>query len=75
MNQQSTCPYCGEKENIHFNYDYSKKEIPVLSVLCNECGGFFDQVKETQKQLIIEIMNSDAQDGLYDANKGDQNIL
>ena len=73
MNQQ-TCPHCGEKENFHFNYDYTKKEIPVLNVLCNHCGEFFGQEKEIQKQLIIEIMNSDAKDGLYDTDGEEQNV-
>ena len=35
------CPTCGEEENLHFNYDYSKKELPVTNVLCNECGTYF----------------------------------
>jgi uncharacterized Zn finger protein len=35
------CPKCGEKENFHFNYDYSKKELPIIDVLCNECGEYF----------------------------------
>lgn len=35
------CPKCGNKENFHFNYDYTKKEMPVTDVLCNECGEFF----------------------------------
>jgi hypothetical protein len=36
------CPNCGEKENFHFNYDYSKKEMSVVDILCNECGKFFE---------------------------------
>lgn len=35
------CPKCGELENFHYNYDYSKAERPVLDILCNECGEFF----------------------------------
>lgn len=35
------CPKCGEKENFHFNDDYSKKERPLINILCNECGSTF----------------------------------
>jgi hypothetical protein len=62
--KQTICPYCGEKENFHFNYDYTQKHIPIINVLCNECGEFFNS-KEQQKKLITEIMNEDAKDGLY----------
>ena len=37
------CPHCGETENLHFNYDYAEKKLPILSVLCNECGEFFGE--------------------------------
>jgi len=63
--QQTICLHCGEKENFHFNYDYTQKHMPVINVLCNECGGFFNINKEEQKQLLIEIMEADANDGLY----------
>jgi hypothetical protein len=36
------CPNCGECENFHFNYDYSKIEIKIEDVLCNNCGTFFE---------------------------------
>ena len=36
------CPKCGEVNNLHFNYDLTKQHRPVLDVLCNECGEFFD---------------------------------
>lgn len=36
------CPKCNERENLHFNYDYSKQHRPIDSVLCNECGEIFD---------------------------------
>lgn len=39
------CPKCGEEENFHFNYDYSKKELSVIDVMCNECGETFVDVK------------------------------
>jgi hypothetical protein len=37
------CTKCSEKENIHINYDYNKKELPILNILCNECGNFFEE--------------------------------
>lgn len=40
--EEIMCPNCGEKENLHFNYDYSKKDLPIIDVLCNECGTFFE---------------------------------
>jgi hypothetical protein len=58
------CPHCGEEENFHFNYDYTQKHMPIINVLCNECGEFFNS-KEQQKKLITEIMEEDAKDGLY----------
>lgn len=42
MKEEIVCPHCGEKENFHFNYDYTKQETPVQDVLCNECGTFFE---------------------------------
>jgi uncharacterized Zn finger protein len=36
------CPKCGEEENFHINYDYTKEiPMPVIGVMCNECGEFF----------------------------------
>jgi hypothetical protein len=65
------CPHCGEEENFHFNYDYTQKHTPIIDVLCNNCGEFFNS-KEQQKKLIAEtkkliaeIMEADAKDGLY----------
>ena len=63
---QTICPHCGEKENFHFNYDYTQKHAPLINILCNECGEFFGINKEEQKRLITEIMEADAKDGLYD---------
>jgi sarcosine oxidase delta subunit len=54
MAQQTTCPHCGEKENFHFNYDYTQKHMPLIDVMCNKCGKFFNMNKE------------DAKDGLYE---------
>lgn len=36
------CPKCGEKENLHFNYDYSQQHRPIKDVVCNECGEIFE---------------------------------
>jgi uncharacterized Zn finger protein len=41
------CPNCGEKENFHFNYDYSQKHMSIINVLCNECGEFFEIKKQS----------------------------
>lgn len=35
------CPKCGNFENFHYNYDFMKKEAPIIDILCNECGEFF----------------------------------
>ena len=40
--EEECCPNCGECENIHTNYDWSKLERPVENYLCNECGMYFD---------------------------------
>jgi len=41
MEEEIVCPNCGEKENLHINYNYHKPEITIDDVLCNECGTFF----------------------------------
>ena len=41
MKKKIICPRCGEKENFHFNHDYSKKGSPIENILCNECGKIF----------------------------------
>ena len=38
---EDCCPKCGECENIHTNYDWSKADRPVEEFLCNECGTYF----------------------------------
>ena len=43
------CPKCGEDKNLHYNYDWSKQERPILDVLCNECGEFFGEINSYQK--------------------------
>ena len=39
--EDECCPKCGECENIHTNYDWSKPDRPVEEYLCNECGAYF----------------------------------
>ena len=36
------CPKCGEKENLHYNYDYNQQHRPIKDVLCNDCGEIFE---------------------------------
>jgi DNA-directed RNA polymerase subunit M/transcription elongation factor TFIIS len=36
------CPNCGNKDNFHFNYNYSEKDLPLTDILCNECGEIFN---------------------------------
>jgi uncharacterized Zn finger protein len=55
------CPKCGNEENFHFNYDYSKKELPIIDVLCNECGEFFEL--ENSKQIIDLIKKAQTPKG------------
>jgi len=52
------CPKCGETENLHFNYDYSKQHRPVDDVLCNECGEIFTD-KVSKWDLIYEEYSND----------------
>ena len=49
------CPKCGEEENLHYNYDWSKQTRPIIDVLCNECGEFFGEKTPYQnvEQAII----------------------
>lgn len=47
MEEEVICPKCGNDENFHFNYDYGKKELPIINILCNECGEFFE-IKNTE---------------------------
>ena len=43
---EECCPHCGECENIHANYDWSKSDRPVEEFLCNECGKYFPPKSE-----------------------------
>jgi hypothetical protein len=38
INPKYKCSNCGESENIHFNYDYTKAHRPIKEIICNECG-------------------------------------
>ena len=38
---EECCPNCGECENIHTNYDWTKIDRPIEEFLCNECGSYF----------------------------------
>lgn len=42
------CIHCGELENLHINYAYGLPNIPIESILCNECGKFTNV--ETQQR-------------------------
>jgi hypothetical protein len=44
--EEECCPNCGECENIHTNYDWSKADRPVEEYLCNECGTYFPPKSE-----------------------------
>ena len=43
MSVEYVCPKCGNKDNLHYNYDWSKQHRPIIDVLCNECGEFFGE--------------------------------
>jgi len=47
------CSHCGEEENIHTNYDWSKENRPIDEFLCNECGKYFITPKITDEGYII----------------------
>ena len=54
------CPNCENKENFHFNYDWSKQTRPIIDIMCNECGEIFDDPNEIYRkieQLIISWSN------------------
>jgi len=47
VQEMIVCPKCGNKENFHFNYDYSASneygiKRKIIDILCNECGEFFN---------------------------------
>lgn len=64
-----TCPSCGETKNLHYNYDYSKQHRPVLDVMCNICGEFFDgdiPVSQLTKQPVVSDNFQIGPDGAYE---------
>jgi hypothetical protein len=53
--QENCCPKCGELENFHYNYDYSKVEkVHILDILCNECGELFPPILKIPKQKVMK---------------------
>jgi len=45
--EEDVCPVCGNYENLHYNYDYSKIDMPIIDIVCNECGHrFFPKINE-----------------------------
>lgn len=50
------CPKCRNKDNLHFNYDWSEQHRPIIDVMCNECGEYFkgrqDYYSEVEKAII-----------------------
>lgn len=40
---EDVCPVCGNYENLHYNYDYSKIDMPIIDIVCNECSHRFFQ--------------------------------
>jgi len=42
-NANFICPDCLNEENFHLNYDYDKKKLPIINILCNECGRLFEK--------------------------------
>lgn len=49
MEEIITCPNCGENENLHYNYAWHLPNIPVVDVLCNECGECFKLEENTNQ--------------------------
>lgn len=55
---ETKCPKCGSEENFHYNYDYTKKDMPVEEILCNECGEFFKPLIMSEKQQSTPIQTA-----------------
>lgn len=53
---RNICPKCGEKDNLHFNYDYSQQTQPVINVLCNECGEQFGNLNDHYAEIETAII-------------------
>jgi hypothetical protein len=56
MDIDNPCPKCGEKDNVHGNYDYSNITRPLINTLCNECGTYFSPIPklDENKCLILK---------------------
>jgi hypothetical protein len=50
------CPKCGNDDNFHYNYNYSKKDLPIINILCNECGEAFEKDKIINRDEILESL-------------------
>lgn len=51
----NTCPKCGETKNFHYNYDYTKQHRPVIDILCNECGNFFNEEIDLKREVTYSV--------------------
>ena len=49
MADEVKCPYCGEQENLHYNYEWHLPVPNASTCLCNECGGLFEIPKLDEK--------------------------
>jgi formate dehydrogenase maturation protein FdhE len=49
---QIKCTHCGETKNLHFNYAYELPDVPIESILCNECG---EITENTTKEVTNEF--------------------
>ena len=72
MENEIICTYCGNNDNFHHNYDYSKKDLPVEEILCNECGKFFDNLT-IEKIASVEFERNLTDEGLF-PNHTDKDI-
>ena len=56
MFMEYVCPKCGNKDNLHYNYDWTKQTRPIIDVMCNECGEYFgeliDDYSEVERAII-----------------------
>ena len=57
MDIDNPCPKCGEKDNVHGNYDYSNITRPLINTLCNECSTYFSPIPKLDADgcLILKL--------------------
>jgi Zn ribbon nucleic-acid-binding protein len=55
--EQMKCKHCGETKNLHFNYAYDLPNIPIESILCNECG----EITENTTKEVTNESNTERQ--------------